>query len=57
MAAVPLRELNVTDLFILLLENTNQKGRDILEAQGYQVEALPISLPEDQLIEKIQLYP
>ena len=50
-----LKPFNTQDIKILLLENINQKGRDILEAQGYQVEALRISLPEDQLIEKIRL--
>ncbi|TDZ22827.1 D-3-phosphoglycerate dehydrogenase 1 [Colletotrichum orbiculare MAFF 240422] len=39
---------------ILLLENVNQTGKDILTEQGYQVEALKTSLPEDQLIEKIR---
>jgi len=39
---------------ILLLENVNQSGKDILAAQGYQVESLKSSLPEDQLIEKIR---
>ena len=48
----PFRE---QDIKILLLENVNQTGRDILKAQGYQVEALKSSLPEDQLIEKIRL--
>jgi D-3-phosphoglycerate dehydrogenase len=48
----PFRE---QDIKILLLENVNQTGRDILKAQGYQVEALKSSLPEDQLVEKIRL--
>ncbi|KAF2841565.1 hypothetical protein M501DRAFT_1000828 [Patellaria atrata CBS 101060] len=39
---------------VLLLENVNQTGRDILEQQGYQVEFLKSSLPEDQLIQKIR---
>ena len=47
----PFRE---QDIKILLLENVNQTGRDILKGQGYQVEALKSSLPEDQLIEKIK---
>ncbi len=42
------------DVKILLLENVNQTGRDILHQQGYQVEALKSSLAEDQLIEKIR---
>lgn len=47
----PFRE---EDIKILLLENINQTGRDILTDQGYQVESLKSSLPEDQLIEKIR---
>lgn len=47
----PFRE---EDIKILLLENVNQTGKDILSEQGYQVEALKSSLPEDQLIEKIK---
>ena len=47
----PFRE---EDIKILLLENVNQTGQDILRGQGYQVEALKSSLPEDQLIEKIR---
>ncbi|SPN98871.1 probable SER33 - 3-phosphoglycerate dehydrogenase [Cephalotrichum gorgonifer] len=39
---------------ILLLENVNQTGRDILSEQGYQVESLKTSLPEAELIEKIR---
>jgi D-3-phosphoglycerate dehydrogenase len=50
----PLKPFDTQDIKILLLENVNQSGRDILEAQGYQVEALKTSLPEDQLIEKIR---
>ncbi|KAI1367393.1 D-3-phosphoglycerate dehydrogenase 1 [Xylaria arbuscula] len=49
-----LKPFNTQDIKILLLENVNQSGRDILTAQGYQVEALKTSLPEDQLIEKIR---
>ncbi|OCT54800.1 D-3-phosphoglycerate dehydrogenase 2 [Cladophialophora carrionii] len=47
----PFRE---QDVKILLLENVNQTGRDILQGQGYQVEFMKSSLPEDQLIEKIK---
>ena len=47
----PFRE---SDIKILLLENVNKTGQDILREQGYQVEALKSSLPEDQLIEKIK---
>lgn len=39
---------------MLLLENVNKMGVDILEEQGYQVEALKSSLGEDDLIEKIR---
>lgn len=49
-----LKPFNTEDIKILLLENVNQTGRDILKAQGYQVEFLKSSLPEDQLIEKIK---
>lgn len=47
----PFRE---QDVKILLLENVNVTGREILKGQGYQVEFLKSSLPEDQLIEKIK---
>ena len=50
-ALKPFRE---QDVKILLLENVNQTGRDILKGQGYQVESSKSSLPEDQLIEKIK---
>ncbi|OTB05791.1 hypothetical protein M426DRAFT_319474 [Hypoxylon sp. CI-4A] len=49
-----LKPFNTQDIKILLLENVNQSGRDILTGQGYQVEVLKSSLPEDQLIEKIR---
>ena len=47
----PFRE---EDIKILLLENVNQTGVELLKGQGYQVETLKGSLPEDQLIEKIK---
>lgn len=50
----PLKPFNTEDIKILLLENVNQTGQDILKKQGYQVEFLKTSLPEDQLIEKIR---
>jgi len=53
-AAKALKPFDTQDIKILLLENVNQTGRDILTNQGYQVEALKSSLPEDQLIEKIR---
>ncbi|KAK2734469.1 D-3-phosphoglycerate dehydrogenase 2 [Onygenales sp. PD_40] len=49
-----LKPFATEDIKILLLENVNQTGRDILAKQGYQVEFLKSSLPEDQLIEKIR---
>lgn len=49
-----LKPFATQDIKILLLENINQTGQDILSKQGYQVEALKSSLPEDQLIEKIK---
>nr|POE73248.1 d-3-phosphoglycerate dehydrogenase 2 [Quercus suber] len=49
-----LKPFQTQDIKVLLLENVNQTGRAILDQQGYQVEALKSSLPEDQLIEKIR---
>ncbi|KAI9158816.1 d-3-phosphoglycerate dehydrogenase 2 [Paramyrothecium foliicola] len=49
-----LKPFNTQDIKILLLENVNTAGQDILKNQGYQVEAHKTSLPEDQLIEKIR---
>ena len=49
-----LKPFKEQDIKILLLENVNQTGKDILADQGYQVESLKSSLPEDQLIEKIR---
>ncbi|OJJ48762.1 hypothetical protein ASPZODRAFT_129063 [Penicilliopsis zonata CBS 506.65] len=49
-----LKPFATEDIKVLLLENVNQTGRDILSQQGYQVEFLKSSLPEDQLIEKIK---
>ncbi|KAF1953163.1 D-3-phosphoglycerate dehydrogenase [Byssothecium circinans] len=53
-AAKQLKPFDTKDIKVLLLENVNQTGVDILQGQGYQVEALKSSLPEDQLIEKIR---
>ncbi|TVY49493.1 D-3-phosphoglycerate dehydrogenase [Lachnellula occidentalis] len=53
-ATKQLKPFATQDIKILLLENVNQSGKDILAAQGYQVEAVKSSLPEDQLIEKIR---
>ncbi|OQE36207.1 hypothetical protein PENCOP_c012G02420 [Penicillium coprophilum] len=52
--AKPLKPFATEDIKVLLLENVNQTGRDILSKQGYQVEFLKSSLSEDQLIEKIR---
>lgn len=49
-----LKPFATEDIKVLLLENVNQIGRDMLQQQGYQVEFLKSSLPEDQLIEKIR---
>ncbi|CAD0089805.1 unnamed protein product [Aureobasidium vineae] len=53
-SAKQLKPFNTQDVKVLLLENINVTGQDILRQQGYQVEALKASLPEDQLIEKIK---
>jgi len=53
-AAKQLKPFDTQDIKILLLENINQSGRDILASQGYQVESLKTSLPEAELIEKIR---
>lgn len=52
--AKQLKPFATEDIRILLLENINETGRDILSKQGYQVEALKTSLSEDELIEKIR---
>lgn len=49
-----LKPFETTDIKILLLENVNQSGQDLLRQQGYQVEFLKSSLPEAELIEKIR---
>jgi len=49
-----LKPFATEDIKILLLENINQAGQDILAKQGYQVESLNSSIPEDELIEKIR---
>ncbi|KAI9662021.1 MAG: D-3-phosphoglycerate dehydrogenase 2 [Alyxoria varia] len=49
-----LKPFQTGDIKILLLENVNQIGQDILKREGYQVEALKTSLPEHELIEKIK---
>ena len=49
-----LKPFATEDIKILLLENVNVTGRDLLESQGYQVAHLKSALPEDELIEKIR---
>lgn len=49
-----LKPFNTQDIKILLLENVNETGRDILTQQGYQVEFHKSSLPEAELIKKIR---
>jgi D-3-phosphoglycerate dehydrogenase len=49
-----LKPFDSKDIKVLLLENVNAAGVEILKGKGYQVEALKSSLPEDQLIEKIR---
>lgn len=49
-----LKPFNTEDIKILLLENLNKTGRDLLEKQGYQVTFLKKALSEDELIEKIR---
>ena len=53
-AAKQLKPFNTQDIKILLLENVNKVGREALQKQGYQVEFLKGSLPENELIEKIR---
>ena len=56
-AAHPAKQLKpfVTgDIKILLLENINETGREVLIKQGYQVEFLKTSLGEDELIQRIR---
>lgn len=52
--AKQLKPFATEDIKILLLENVNQTGRDVLAKQGYQVEFMKTSLPEDELIRKIR---
>jgi len=49
-----LKPFNREEFKILLLENVNQSGKDILSQEGYQVESVKSSLPEAELIEKIR---
>ena len=52
--AKELKPFDKADMKILLLENVNQSGQELLSGQNYQVESLKTSLPEDQLIERIR---
>ena len=49
-----LKPFHTEDIKILLLENVNQTGIELLQRQGYQVTILKSSLAEDELIEKIR---
>ena len=49
-----LKPFSTGDMKILLLENVNQTAIEIFNKQGYQVEFLKGSLPEEELIEKIK---
>jgi D-3-phosphoglycerate dehydrogenase len=52
--AKQLKPFDTKDIKVLLLENVNTAGVEILKSQGYQVETLKSSLPEAELIEKIR---
>ena len=49
-----LKPFATEDIKILLLENVNVTGRDLLVSQGYQVTHLKSALPEDELIQKLR---
>lgn len=49
-----LKPFSTGDIKILLLENVNTTAIEIFNQQGYQVEFLKTSLPEDELLEKIK---
>ena len=49
-----LKPFATEDVKILLLENVNVTGKELLESQGYQVTHLKSALPEDELITKIR---
>ncbi|MCJ1337445.1 Phosphoglycerate dehydrogenase ser3 [Bachmanniomyces sp. S44760] len=52
--AKQLKPFATQDIKILLLENINQTGLNTLAKQGYQVEIVKSSLPEDELIQRIR---
>lgn len=49
-----LKPFATQDIKVLLLENVNETGQRKLRDQGYQVESLKASVPEDELIERIK---
>lgn len=49
-----LKSFDMKDIKVLLLENVNQTGQDILRQQGFQVETMKGSLGEADLVEKIK---
>lgn len=49
-----LKPFSTGDMKILLLENVNETAVAIFKEQGYQVEFYKSSLPEDELIKKIE---
>ncbi|KAF1813375.1 D-3-phosphoglycerate dehydrogenase-like protein [Eremomyces bilateralis CBS 781.70] len=49
-----LKPFATEDVKVLLLENVNATGVNILRGAGYQVECVKKSLPEDELIQKIK---
>jgi D-3-phosphoglycerate dehydrogenase len=53
-ATKQLKPYATEDIKVLLLENVNDTGINILKRQGYQIEFLKSSLPEDELIAKIK---
>jgi D-3-phosphoglycerate dehydrogenase len=54
MAKVSDRPLTASSLKVLLLENIHPSGRDLLQAEGYQVEALTGALKESELIDRVR---
>jgi D-3-phosphoglycerate dehydrogenase / 2-oxoglutarate reductase len=48
-AAKPLTPFNTQDIKVLLLENVNVTGQEILRKQGYQVEAIMFKVPRQCL--------
>lgn len=52
--AKTLKPFSTGDIKILLLENVNETAINIFTKQGYQVDFYKTSLPEEELIEKIQ---